>query len=184
MFVGIANAQNACQYDYADLEHSDNKSYYKNEPVNGLACSYPDIIGDTNVKIERPYKNGLLEGVVKVYREGILHVEIPYRNGLTEGIFKLYHDNGKPMSETPYKNDLKEGIARLYYENGQLYEETPYKNNLKEGYEMAYTENGQLDYKILYKKGEIISGVCANGREITPDELSKIEDYESPNCNP
>jgi antitoxin component YwqK of YwqJK toxin-antitoxin module len=92
MFVGIANAQEVCQYNYGDgnVQVLDNKTYYyKNELLNGVLC-----IDRGNMKMEYPYKNGVREGITKMYREGRLFAEIPFKNGLMEGIFKMYHESG------------------------------------------------------------------------------------------
>jgi antitoxin component YwqK of YwqJK toxin-antitoxin module len=57
----------------------------------------------------RNYKNGKLDGSVKIYDDKTfkLRQETEYKNGLQDGIFRYYDDNGNVSMEYQYKNGEK-----------------------------------------------------------------------------
>jgi antitoxin component YwqK of YwqJK toxin-antitoxin module len=83
----------------------DLKSNYHNGVLDGAWVEYK-----FGKKIEeRTYKNGKLEGSVKVYDERTfkLKQEAEYKNGLQDGFFRYYDENGNVTLEYQYKNGEK-----------------------------------------------------------------------------
>ena len=83
----------------------DLKSTYHNGILDGPWVEYK-----FGKKIEeRTYKNGKLEGAVKVYDERTfkLKQEAEYKNGLQDGFFRYYDENGNVTLEYQYKNGEK-----------------------------------------------------------------------------
>jgi len=83
----------------------DLKSNYHNGVLDGPWVEYK-----FGKKIEeRTYKNGKLEGSVKVYDERTfkLKQEAEYKNGLQDGFFRYYDENGNITLEYEYKNGEK-----------------------------------------------------------------------------
>jgi antitoxin component YwqK of YwqJK toxin-antitoxin module len=83
----------------------DLKSTYHNGVLDGPWVEYK-----FGKKIEeRTYKNGKLEGSVKVYDERTfkLKQEAEYKNGVQDGFFRYYDENGNVTLEYEYKNGEK-----------------------------------------------------------------------------
>ena len=57
----------------------------------------------------RNYKNGKLDGTVKIYDDKTFKVrqETEYKNGLQDGLYRYYDDNGNVSMEYQYKNGEK-----------------------------------------------------------------------------
>ncbi len=102
---------------------------YANDTLNGITTDYKD--GDKWK--ETPYKQGIIDGTVKVYYEyGELWKECPYVKGVENGVEKWYSISGKIKSEIPYVNGKINGVAKEYYPGGYVVEcETTYSNGEK-----------------------------------------------------
>ncbi|MBQ8465054.1 MAG: hypothetical protein IJ545_03500 [Alphaproteobacteria bacterium] len=114
------------------------------------------------LRSETPYKNGQIEGVVKIYQftddprcmsleeldgsfgKGVVRLksETPYENGQKHGIETTYWDvkfscdvNGEEIeqSKTPYVNGQKHGVEELYDPRGDLWCKVPYVEGKKQG---------------------------------------------------
>ncbi|MDR2905080.1 MAG: hypothetical protein LBU73_03900 [Helicobacteraceae bacterium] len=80
-----------------------------------------------------PLKNGKREGVKKTfydYNNGLLKEERPYKNGVTDGIVKTYDwYDGRLKQEVAWKNGAKEGEAKVFRENGKFFAVVTYKKD-------------------------------------------------------
>ena len=54
------------------------------------------------------------------YASGKLKEEIPYKNGKINGLVKVYYESGKIMVIFPMKDDITDGIQKRFYEDGIL----------------------------------------------------------------
>ena len=83
----------------------DLKSTYRKGQLHGPWVSYK--FG--KVIEERNYKNGKLDGIVKLYDERTFKVkqEAQYKDGVQDGFFRNYDENGKVNVEYEYKNGEK-----------------------------------------------------------------------------
>lgn len=117
------------------------------------------ITADTNADYYKLtiYKDGNPEGISRDYQKpAILLKEIPYKNGLLDGMVKLF-DNGMPIAEIPFKNDSANGVAKYYTSGGVLLHEIPYLKNKVNGTERWYNEkSGKLESEIDWVNGREI----------------------------
>ena len=67
-------------------------------------------------------------GDYKEYNYYNLKEERIYRFGKIEGTVKIYYDNLKIMEEGNYKNGVRDGISRWYDQDGKVSIEYEYKN--------------------------------------------------------
>lgn len=90
------------------------------------------------------YKNGLLEGVRKVYYpEGILAEETTYAAGKKHGPYKKYALNGIVLEEVTYQSDQLHGQAVYRNADGKTVSEGPYEKGMKKGYWTFYKDGKQ-----------------------------------------
>lgn len=76
------------------------------------------------VILEENYKNGLLDGTVKIfYKDGVLTEESYYKRGKLHGESKRYTSDGKMISKIPYVNGKIHGKV-FYYDNQGIIRET------------------------------------------------------------
>lgn len=108
--------------------------------------------------VETPYKDGKINGVKKIYYNGVVRFEFPFIDGKMNGIGKEYYSDGTIRTETPYKNDKPNGIVKTYDVFGNLESEVPFTDNEINGVAKYYRTNGKLRFEISYKNG-ILDGV-------------------------
>ena len=149
---------------------------------SGLREGKATYYDENGVKtLESHYKNGILDGEMRVYRNGILETMETYTDGertgkytyfgsdgkkLTEGFYNAGKDNGLKKvwflgtenlqyTET-FNNDILHGSAK-YYESdtGKLGSEGNYKNGKKDGVWIFYFKNGNKKWVGNYKDDQI-----------------------------
>ena len=119
--------------------------------ANGVSCTYVGV-GGNSYRVAS-YKNGKLDGTVKLYhKNGKLESEAPYKNGRAEGIRREYYESGKLRKETPYKNGKPEGIEKSYYESGKLQKESSWENGMPKD-RRTYYESGRLQEEFSWENG-------------------------------
>ncbi len=73
-------------------------------PRDGRAVVYYD---NGNIKAERNYKDGKLEGIYRSYYEnGVLKESGTYQNDKMHGVFKRFHPDGRLKAEEIYEDNL------------------------------------------------------------------------------
>jgi len=102
---------------------------------------------------ERTYKNGKLNGLTRVYINGLLDIETYYKDNEFHGLQRVYYRSGKLLGESNYVNGKGDGVAKGYYESGAL------KSQAEEsmGKYITYTEffeNGELKLDMIFKNGK------------------------------
>ena len=131
-------------------------------------CVEKQYHANGHLPVEIPYKNGEIEGIVKIYHaNGKVLLETPYTNGKANGVGKGYHGNGVLAMELPYKNGKREGVGKWYYMNGNLMIEATYKEDKEEGAIRLYNFNGKLVTILIYEDSKAVSGKCTNGKELS-----------------
>ena len=103
--------------------------------------------------VETPYKDGKINGVKKVYYNGVVRFEFPFIDGEMNGIGKEYYSDGTIRTETPYKNNKPNGVVKTYDVLGNLESEVPFTDNEIDGVAKYYRTNGKLRFEISYKNG-------------------------------
>lgn len=125
------------------------------------------------------YVNGKRNGICKTfYKSGKLLEEANYKDDVLNGTYKKYYESGTLNMVCINVNGLHEGIAKFYYPSGQMSIEGFYKNDFKDGVWNYYSENGSLEWKVTYKRSNMIGKIRYNGieEEFYPNKMpqSKI----------
>ena len=98
------------------------------------------------------YKDGKLEGKkTTYYKNNVVAEEVTYKNGLKEGVSKIYSFTGVLLKELPYQNDQLHGKVIYYDGKGAIEIEGNYKNGLKDGV-WKYYKNGTLIKEEVFPK--------------------------------
>ncbi len=80
------------------------------------------------------YKNGLLNGELKIYyKSGILTEVSKYKLGKLHGNRIRYSDKGVENENLTYKNGILHGYAIIYDEKGEVFAKGNYENGKKTG---------------------------------------------------
>ncbi|MGP8214003.1 MAG: toxin-antitoxin system YwqK family antitoxin [Bacteroidia bacterium] len=102
------------------------------------------------------YKNGQPVGKVReYYNSGKLKFEKPYLEGMLNGLEKDYYENGNLKRETYYKNGNANGVEKDYYKNGKLWYETVFKDDVP-GITTVYDTNGKVTNRLYNEDGKEI----------------------------
>ena len=121
-----------------------NKVFYKEGKRFGPQYSY-----DNKGRIQQfaTFRDDTLDGVFKLYYEGILIEQGQYISGHALGEWTQYYENGAIMSMRDYKQTTELGSYVFYDENGHVVTEGQYYKAQQHGTWKSYHGNG-----ILYKK--------------------------------
>ncbi|MCB0495269.1 MAG: toxin-antitoxin system YwqK family antitoxin [Cyclobacteriaceae bacterium] len=86
-------------------------------------------LDDRGQLLERfTYHNDVLNGPYTKYNRSQIKEERNYKDGKLDGQTKIYYDNRKIMEESMYKNGIRDGIGRWYDQEGNLMFEYTYKD--------------------------------------------------------
>ncbi len=116
---------------------------------------------DKNGMISSEYylKNGLINGKVINYEDGILYTSCMFKDGKRNGQYIAYVlrgiYRGKILTKSYFKDNELSGIRRTYYGNGNLESYARYKNGYRNGFYNRYYSNGDIDCKAYYENGMI-----------------------------
>lgn len=102
------------------------------------------------------FKNGMMDGEYRRYRNGELREAGNYALGKRDGLFTEYHVGGKTvMKETPMSNGKIDGTVRTYFSNGALDTEKNYKMSVENGKERHFDKtDGKPVYEANYANGK------------------------------
>ena len=96
------------------------------------------------------------EGVsVSYHPNGKVAVEAPYKNGVLDGVLRTFFDNGNVWQTMGYKDGDEEGISMTYFENGKKKKKETFKGGVLFGAVEEYSEEGKLQRSIPYEDGQI-----------------------------
>jgi antitoxin component YwqK of YwqJK toxin-antitoxin module len=123
-----------------------NLTIYKEDKPYGVSRQYSYKV---NCLLNSyPYKDGVVNGIVKFYYECVgLHWEVPFKNGKENGLAKEYNEKGKLITEVNYINGIKNGESKSYYYSGELRSKDIYIDKKREKWHESYYKNGNIEYK-------------------------------------
>lgn len=98
------------------------------------------------------YTMGKLNGIRKLYNQGILESEESRSDDQYHGPYKEYHSNGNLRMEAVYVHDVMAGDVKVYYPSGKLKEIVRFVDNVENGPFIEYYENGKLKAEGQYKQ--------------------------------
>jgi antitoxin component YwqK of YwqJK toxin-antitoxin module len=131
------------------------------KPISGLVREY----STGRLVSETEYKNGLLNGMRKVYHtrgQNTLWYEIPYINNKKQGLSQRYYESysagekNKLLGLIPYVNGKKHGKEIWYYRDGGIETEIEYSNGKKNGSQKIYNRSGILVKELFFRNGKEI----------------------------
>jgi antitoxin component YwqK of YwqJK toxin-antitoxin module len=104
-------------------------NHYVDGQLEGLALR---MTYRNQVDLKTTYRKGQLDGAWASYKFGKLVEERTYKQGKLEGSVKLYDERTfKLKQDAQYKNGLQDGYFRYYDEEGNVTLEYQYKNGEK-----------------------------------------------------
>ena len=109
---------------------------------------------DENGKVaeECTYVHGKINGVRKLYTDGLLVSTETRLNDQYHGPFIANHPNGKVQLEANYTQDEMSGIVKVYYLSGVLKEIVNFDKNVESGPFKEFYENGNVKAEGEYKQ--------------------------------
>lgn len=111
------------------------------------------------------------EGLSVTYHpNGKVAIEAPYKNGVLDGVLRSYFENGKVWKTIGYKNGDEEGFSIVFHENGVRARKESYKAGILDGMSEEWNEKGVVVRKIPYVKGQI------HGKAQIYDELGALKE--------
>ena len=136
-------------------------------PLNG---KYEVFDKDDNLVQTGPVKDGLGEGLFKMYTGELLSMEITYVQGLKQGAYKIY-EAGKLKTRGFYRDDEEYGLKQEYDKEGLLSNETW----VSQQYDFAGSfSNGLAHVKLNGKYGYINK----SGEVVIPIRYDAAEKFE------
>lgn len=151
---GSARAMSSYYGTISNVNVSGNTATIKEtgQPFTGNYIEYSEIGA---VRTIRPYKNGILDGVMYLYYDnGNLLKVINYTNGNKDGEEIEFYGNGYSKSIKTYRNGVLNGIAYDFDEFGRPAGSVEYVNNLKNGKEVKIS-NGVVIAESIYQYGRL-----------------------------
>ncbi len=76
------------------------------------------------------YHNDLRDGEYKEYNYSTVKEERFYKNGKLEGTVKIFYADGKLMEEGLYKNGVRDGLSKWFDQQGNMTIEYEYKDGV------------------------------------------------------
>jgi antitoxin component YwqK of YwqJK toxin-antitoxin module len=117
-----------------------------------------------------PWDNAVKNGTEQVFNEypRYLTDEIPWKNGVLEGVLKTYYDDGSLRSETPYVGGQPHGVVKSYAKDGKVTRKCTMKNGKRHGRLVdTWPQTGETRRIIRYDMGDVTGVVKefhANGQ--------------------
>jgi len=122
------------------------------------SCEKPKEGKDTDMVKDR--EGRIIDGIDRQFTgNGTLLKEIPYKDGQLDGTVKVYFETGELKTEVHYEKGRREGFARRYYKEGPLYQDAFYHNGKLDGIQRKYHQNGQLMSESIMYKGKPCVGL-------------------------
>ncbi|HEX5625356.1 MAG TPA: toxin-antitoxin system YwqK family antitoxin [Saprospiraceae bacterium] len=100
------------------------------------------------------YEDGKLNGVRKLYLEGVLQSEETRVLDQYHGPYKAYHPNGQLQLEAQYVHDVMTGEVKVYYASGKIKEIVHFEDNAENGPFVEFYENGARKAEGHYKQSD------------------------------
>jgi antitoxin component YwqK of YwqJK toxin-antitoxin module len=114
---------------------------------------------------------GFSEVVKEYWPDGQVKWERNYQDGKLDGMSREYGEDGTVLREESYKNDKKNGISKMYYKDGTLRMEANYQDGIKDGLETTYLRWDNKKTVTLFKQGKAINTKRYDEKERLRDEV-------------
>lgn len=135
---------------------------------------FKPLFGKQRVHEFQEYKNGIHEGLVKVFDdEGHTISTYFVKKGEKDGTQVDFYKSGKPKLHISWQEGIIQGVVKTWYENGSIESQKEIVQNKKNGLATVWYENGQLMLAEEYENEKLIKGEYFRMGEKLP--ASKIE---------
>ncbi len=112
---------------------------------------------DGGLVSEESYKNGLKEGMSKIFNpSGTLSEHFYYKNGQKSGLWEQFYLDSHLKLRGAYLNGEKHGTLNIYYNSGQVMISGHYLAGHQDGIWIYYNEKGELTKKEIYNNGVLL----------------------------
>lgn len=165
------------------------KYYHTNGRLKEVENITNGVITDTSyvyqtnglLNFKVPYKNGEVEGLATIYRNGAIWRTIPFEkgdvgtgrltdyhpigtvdmtytveNGKANGPFVSKYDSGQTYREGHFVDDELHGERLTYFKSGEISYKENFVNGKREGEYISYYRNGDIESKGQYKADNIV----------------------------
>ncbi|MCK5215377.1 MAG: hypothetical protein KAR05_08500 [Candidatus Omnitrophica bacterium] len=109
------------------------------------------VVGD---QVEADIVTGVYR---ELYKNGQLKLERSYKDGKLDGFFRTYYEDGRLHQEKNFVNGELNGPYMAYDEDGSIFFEINYKDNVQHGKDIAYFKNGNIQYEDTYIQGKRVN---------------------------
>ena len=128
------------------------------------------------------YKNGLKQGVVKVFDHvGMLNLEEFYVNDTIHGASIEYFETGAEFRLISYEHGKRSGLFKLFYPEGNILLEGNYLQDIRDSVWTTYTESGEVEFLDYYVNGLMQKRTDKDGNKL---ELKQEEEMIPLNVDP
>jgi antitoxin component YwqK of YwqJK toxin-antitoxin module len=102
------------------------------------------------------FKNGMLYSGTHVtyFEDGGVQMEMKIRNGLLDGVTKIFYLSGIQKEQRYYHEGEMDSLWINWSELGVKVGEARYKKGTKDGFWYIWDEKGVLRYKMFYREGK------------------------------
>ena len=102
-------------------------------------CFFLLVRATTTIKKENLSRTIIVRNFISYekswHKNGQKRIERTWKNGLLEGLEQYWYENGQKCYKANWKNEQKDGLEQCWHKNGQKLFERNWKNGLSEGLE-------------------------------------------------
>lgn len=118
---------------------------YYDEEGKLFSGVYKEVYHDTVIKTLVEVKNGIPDGLTRIYFEnGKLEEVRSFREGMMDGKWERWNMQDKKVAEAFYMGNLKHGKWYIWDDQGVLRYDMTYVKGKKSGTWLMFDENGNL----------------------------------------
>jgi antitoxin component YwqK of YwqJK toxin-antitoxin module len=125
---------------------------YKNDELTGPIQIF-DKAG--NLELDGIMEKGQLNGICKIYDNGILKSETMMSNNEPHGMSKQFDEHGTLIAEINFENGKKQGDMTQFHSNGEISAITTFTDNKMNGSFKSYSTFGELSMRSEYKNDKL-----------------------------
>ena len=156
VYTHISSRSNTnINWEQFSISSNPEEGYYEEFKFDKYSCN-------EYVKMHGNIKNGLKDGIWKLFISRTKYLTGLYIEGKREGLWTLYFINEVEVpicyAEIEYRNDFLHGLTKSYFDTGETEESIEYENGVKNGIQIKYSldeKNGNIfiDSRQEYSNG-------------------------------
>jgi len=111
------------------------------------------VFENDSIKTIITYKNGVKNGPMMVYENGLLLVKMMYQDDVPHGSSMHYYSNGATHMVIPFEKGIAHGLITHYYPNGSVLLTAQMIDGKKQGLQSIFDEDGHLQQETHFVDG-------------------------------